>query len=78
MKPVKIMKKKNKKITLSKKKILILNRSLLKKMTEKITINNMFIFIIIFPAIKLNGNKANKKLIKLALVRFIFENKYIF
>ena len=47
-------------------------------MTEKITINNMFIFIIIFPAIKLNGNKANKKLIKLALVRFIFENKYIF
>ena len=78
MKPVKIMKKKNKKIILSKKNILILNKSLPKKMTEKITNNNVFIFIIIFPAIKLNGNKANKKLITLALVRFIFENKYIF
>ena len=72
------MKKKNKNIILSKKKILILNRSLPKKITEETINNNIFIFIIIFPEIKLSGNKANKKLIKLALVRFIFENKYIF
>ena len=68
--PVPNMKKKKKIIILSKIKNFTLNKSLPNKIkTEKI-INNIFILIIIFPAIKLTGIKANNKLKKFTLENF--------
>ena len=68
--PVPNMKKKKKIIILSKIKNFTLNKSLPYKIkTEKI-ISNIFILIIIFPAIKLIGIKANNKLKKFTLENF--------
>ena len=78
MKLVNIIREKYKKKILSKKIIFVLNNSLLKKIRDKIIINIILIFISIFPAIKLNGNKANIKLKTLPLSKFTLVNKYIF
>ena len=49
------MREKYKKINLFKKNYFNLNNFFLKNNIAKKVINNMFIFIIIFPAIKLRG-----------------------
>ena len=68
--PVPNMKKKKKTIILSKINNFTLNKSLPKKIKTEKMINNIFILIIIFPAIKLTGIKANNKLKKFTLENF--------
>ena len=41
-------------------------------------ITKIFILMIIFPAMKLKGIKANNRLKKFIFEKFKFENKYIF
>ena len=77
MVPVRIIKKKYKRISLSKKNNLIFNKLLLNKIIAEKIINIKLIFIIIFPAIKLKGINASNRLKKVDLDNFKFDNRYI-